>query len=237
MINILLLTSLLLLSLFAVHLVNQRQEKFHRIRLQQRRLRWQIEALEEVLVGVEEVMPTRAIARCINAEILHLLEQSLELEKGQNTHLETRINHVQQREEEMAQKSEQPSANRLRESDAEMARAKEALDQAARVLRRQGHQGRLEAESLSKHLQELSWTKLMVEVITYIAQGHKAVTHGDFTTSQAYYKKAQSLLISSDHPNPKRMEMIRELGEVIQGKRKALSRELMPEDDYNPTHP
>ncbi|WP_036189274.1 hypothetical protein, partial [Marinimicrobium agarilyticum] len=236
MTSLLLLTSLMLLSLFAVHMVNKREEKSRRIRLQQRRLRWRIDALEEVLVGVEETLPTRTIARFINAEILHLLEQALELEKGQNSHLETRINHVQQRDEEMAQKLQQPSANRLRESDAEMARTKEALEQAAQVLRRQSQQGRLARESLDDHLRELSWTKLMVEVVTYIAEGHKAVMHGDFTTSQAYYKKAQSLLISSDDPNPKRMEVIRELGEVIQGKRQALSQELMPEDDYNP-HP
>lgn len=234
MASLLLLTSLLLGSLFIVHLVNQREERLRHLRVQQRRFRWRIDALEEVLVGIEETLPNRAIARCINREILHLLEQMLALEKGDPTHLETRINHVKERADELLHNQEATHASRLRESDAEMARAKECLDQAARVLRRQSNEGRLEGDSLSEHLSELSWARLNIDVVTYIAEGHKALQRGDITTSQAYYKRAQGMLIGSDHPYPQRMEMIRELGEVIQGKRRALSRELMPEDDYNP---
>ncbi len=231
---LLLLTSLLLLSLLVVYLVNQREERFRQLRLQQRRFRGRVDALEEVLVGIEETLPNRAIARCINREILHLLQQMLELEREDKTHLETRISHVKEREDEMLHNRERRQASRLRESDAEMARAKECLNQAARVLRRQNTEGRLEGDSLDDYLQELTWTKLMIDVVTYIAEGHKALQRGDITTSHAYYKRAQGLLIGSDNPNPLRMAMIRELGDVIQGKRKALSPELMPEDDYNP---
>ncbi len=234
MTGLLLLTSLLLLSLFIVHMVNRREERFRQTRLRQRRFRGRIDALEEVLVGIEETLPNRAIARCINREILHLLEQMLALEEGDRTHLETRITHVREREDEMLHNQEQNRASRLRESDAEMARAKECLDQAGRVLRRQKNEGRLEGGSLSDYLLELAWTRLMIDVVTYVAEGHKALQRGDITTSQAYYKRAQGLLIGSDHPYPQRMAMIRELGDVIQGKRRALSPELMPEDDYNP---
>lgn len=234
MASLLLLTLLLLFSLLIVHLVNLREERFRQIRSRQRRLRWRIDALEEVLVGIEETLPNRAIARCINREILHLLEQMLELEEGDKTHLETRIAHVRERADEMLHNQEPNHAGRLRESDAEMARAKECLDQAAKVLRRQDNVGRLEGETLSDYLLELSWTRLMIDVVTYIAEGHKALQRGDITTSQAYYKRAQGLLIGSDHPYPQRMAMIRELGDVIQGKRKALSQALMPETDYNP---
>lgn len=231
---LLLLTSLLLLSLLVVYLVNQREERFRRIRLQQRRFRGRVDALEEVLVGIEETLPNRAIARCINREILHLLEQMLDLEPDDKTHLETRISHVKEREDEMLHNRERRQASRLRESDAEMARAQECLDQAARVLRRQNGEGRLEGNSLEDYLSELAWTKLTINVVTYISEGHKALQRGDITTAHAYYKRAQGLLIGSDDPNPQRMAMIRELGDVIQGKRTALSPELMPEDDYNP---
>lgn len=232
MTTILLPTSLLILSLLVVHLVNQREEKLRRLRLGQRRLRWRVEMLEEVLVGIEATLADRRIARCLNREILHLLEQMRDQEPGDKSHLETRITHVREREDEMLNNAEQTRASRLCESDAEMAQAKDFLDQAARVLRRQNNEGRLEG-SLSEYLEQLHWAKLMVDVVTYIAEGHKALARGDITTSQAYYKKAQGVLIASDHPNPHRMEMIRELGEVIQGKRKALSDRLMPETEFN----
>lgn len=234
MTTISLLTTTLLLSLFLVHMVNRREQRQREIRLRQRRMRWRIEALEEVLIGLEEILPNRAIARCINREIERLLQEALELEGGKNTHLKTRIAHVEARAEEMDINQHQPRASRLRESDAQMARSRECLDQAARVLRRQHNQGRLEGEQLGHYLRELSWTKLMVDVVTYVGEGHKALGRGEITSAHAYYKKAQSLLIGSEHPNPQRMGIIRELGEILQGKRQALSPELMPETDYNP---
>ncbi|MGD8176490.1 hypothetical protein [Marinimicrobium sp. ARAG 43.8] len=235
MAQLLLLIIVLLSALFAVHLINQREEKVRQQRLHQRSYRWRADQLEEVLVGLEAVMSDRSVALCVNREILHLLEQMLALEQGDKTPLETRLRYVREREEGLREHPDQPRASRLRESDAEMARAKGHMEHAAKVLRRQHQEGRLdETLSLSDLLQSLSWQALMVEVITYIVEGHKALRRGDITTSQAYYKKAQGLLISSDHPDPRRMAMIRELGEVILGKRAALSEELMPEDAYNP---
>lgn len=234
MTSILLLTTIVMASLLLVHQVNRREERRKTLQASQRRLRWRVDGLEEVLLGLEEVLPDNAIARCINQEILHLLQEMDALEPGKNTQLTTRIAHVEERDAEMLAAKSQSQANRLRESDAQIARTKDCLDQAARVLRRQQHQGRLAAEALDAHLLELLWTKLMVEVVTHVAEGHKAFARGDLTSAQAYYKKAQGLLIGSEHPNPKRMATIRELGEVIQGKRRALSPELMPEDEYNP---
>lgn len=228
------LTVTLLFSLLLVHLVNRREQRRREIRWRQRRARAQIEGLEEVLIGLEETLSNRRIAECVNREIQHQLEAALALENGRNTHLETRLNHVKERAEELENNRRQARANRLRESDAQLARTRECLDQAARVLRRQHNQGRLERETLDDFLKELGWTRLMVEVVTYVAEGHKSLQRGDITSALAYYKKAQGLLIASDHPNPHRMEIIRELGEMIQGKRKALSPELMPETDYNP---
>lgn len=234
MFSILLFTGLLILSLLMVHWVNQREQRYRMVRRRQRHIRWRIDALEEVLVRLEEILGQAAIPRCINQEILHLLQSSLELEQGQSTHLETRIAHVEERDQALAEGTARAHPNRLCESDLQLARSKDYLEQACRVLRRQHNQGRLDGEALNTHMHELKWTQLMVEVITHVAEGHKTLQRGDITASQAYYKKAQGLLISSDHPYPQRMDMIRELGEVIQGKRKALSLTLMPEDDYNP---
>jgi len=234
MFSILVFTGLLVLSLLLVHWVNLREQRHRSVYRRQRRIRWRIDALEEILVRLEEILGQKAIPRCINQEILHLLESSQALEKGQSTHLATRISHVQERDQTLAQESGGARPNRLCESDLQLARSKDYLEQAARVLRRQNNQGRLDGDALNTHMLELKWAQLTLEVVTNVAEGHKALLRGDITASQAFYKKAQGLLISSDHPYPQRMEMIRELGEVIQGKRKALSPALMPEDDYNP---
>lgn len=231
---LLLLIALLLGSLLLVHWANRREQSQREARLRLRRLRWRIDTLEEVLVGLEEILSNRGVARCVNQEILHLLKNSRELETGDVASLDTRIAQVEERDEQLGREPTQTDISRLCESDAQIARRKDCLERAARVMRRQHGQNRLDSDALQRHLADVSWARLMIEVVTNVAEGHKALKRGDITSSQAHYKKAQGLLISSDHPSPQRMEMIRELGEVIQGKRKALSPELMPEDGYNP---
>jgi len=226
--SLLILTALLALSLFAVHQVNRREERLRHKRLRQHRLRMALETLEEVLVEVESTLTNPAIARCLNEEILERLQDMLNLAGGRDDHLQTRLRHVEERQEAMA-RSSKGSTRFMRESDAQMAYTKACLHKATEVLRKRSHQGKLSASELEDYLEQLSWAELMVEVVTFMVEGHKTLSRGDIISALAYYKKAQSLLISSDHPNEMRMKIIRALGEVISGKRKDIDPNLIPE--------
>jgi len=226
--NLLILTAILGFSLLAVHQVNRREEQLRRQRLHQQRLRMALETLEEVLVEVESTLANPDIARLLNEEILDRLQDRLALAGGKDDHLQTRLRHVEERQEQMA-RAGGSSTQFMRESDAQMAHTKACLQKAAAVLRKRSHQGKLNPSELGGYLEQLSWAELMVDVVTFIVEGHKNLNRGDIISALAYYKKAQSLLISSDHPNETRMKIIRELGEVIAGKRKDIDPSLIPE--------
>ena len=226
--SLLILSALLAFSLFAVHQVNRREERLRQQRLRQHRLRMTLETLEEVLIEVELTLTNPVIARCMNEEILERLQDMLSLAGGKDDHLQTRLRHVEERQEEMS-RAGNSSTRFMRESDAQMAYTKACLHKAAEVLRKRSYQGKLNASELNDYLEQLSWAGLMVEVVTFIVEGHKTLSRGDIISALAYYKKAQSLLISSDHPNETRMKIIRELGEVIAGKRKDVNPNLIPE--------
>lgn len=226
--SLLILTAIMALSLLAVHQVNRREERMRLRRLRQHRLRMSMETLEEVLVEVESTLANPDIARCLNEEILERLQDMLTLAGGKDNHIQTRLRHVEERQEEMTRASNS-STRFMRESDAQVAHTKACLHKAVEVLRKRSHQGKLNPSALDDYLEQLSWAELMVDVVTFMVEGHKTLSRGDILSALAYYKKAQSLLISSDHPNETRMKIIRELGEVIAGKRKDINPDLIPE--------
>lgn len=230
MILLFILAVVILAALALVSVINQIQRRERARRLQQRQLRLQVELLEEVIDCLLKTVPNRQIAKHINDEILDLLQQILTLEQRNATHLEASLKHAQSRENELVNVKSQPRTSYLKGSDAQVAQAQSYLNKAAQVLRHQQMSGRLSEEELDVYLSELSWAHLMVSAVSFIGQGYKASTRGDVFSAQAFYKKAQYLLIESTHPDSKRMRMIRELGEIISGARKALSEDLVPEE-------
>lgn len=230
MILLFILAVVILAALALVSVINQIQRRERARRLQQRQLRLQVELLEEVIDCLLKTVPNRQIAKHINDEILDLLQQILTLEQRNSTHIEASLKHAQSRENELVNVKSQPRTSYLKGSDAQVAQAQSYLNKAAQVLRHQQMSGRLSEEELDVYLSELSWAHLMVSAVSFIGQGYKASTRGDVFSAQAFYKKAQYLLIESTHPDSKRMRMIRELGEIISGARKALSEDLVPEE-------
>lgn len=219
---------LLLIALIAVSLINQAQER-HRIRrAKQRRLRNQIANLEEVMTSLEQTVPNRVIAKHVNDEILDMLQAVLALEHGNNELLETSLRNVEARGEELTDARTRAQTSFLKDSDVQIAQSQLYINEAGRVLRHRFNQGRLPPEELEIYVAELTWAHLMVSVISLIGQGHKATARGDVFSSHAFYQKAQHLLMESSHPEPKRMRMIKEMGELLAGNRQTLSPDLMP---------
>mgnify|MGYP005857712481 CR=1 FL=1 len=226
--SLLILTALLAFSLFAVHQVNRWEARLRQRRLRQHRLRMTLETLEEVLVEVESTLANPDLTRSLNDEILDRLQDLLNLAGSKGNLVQTRLHHAQERQDQMARAGNGPTRF-MRESDAQVAHTKACLHKAAEVLRKRGHLGILNSSELGRYLEQLRWAELMVDVVTFLAEGHKTLRRGDIIAALAYYKKAQSLLINSDHPNEARIKIVQELDEVITGKRKDISPNLIPE--------
>ena len=217
-------------ALLLVSIVNKAQQRERARRMQQRQLRLRVELLEEVLDSLAQTLPNRLIAKHVNDEIIDLLQEILSLEKVSPQHLASSIKSAASRGEELSNTKRRNRTSYLKESDAQIAQTQHHLGIATQVLRHQYHLGRINDEEINAYQGELEWANLMVSVVSYIGQGYKASSRGDIFSAQAFYKRAQLLLIDSMHPNPKRMQMIKELGETIAGTRATLSEDLMPEE-------
>jgi hypothetical protein len=234
MFPIALLLLLILLALLGAHFADRWQQQQRRIQLRRKRLRTQLQDLEEILICLEDTLPDQTIAQQVNREIIALLEEIRRSERDNPEPWEARLRQADAREGEWQSKPAPRNLNRLRESDSQITRTQVGLQRAGELLRRQHTRGQLEREALDAYLRQLSWAQLMISVISFVAQGHKAIRRGDYSTGQSFYKKAQSLLVGHPHPDPLRSQMIQELSQIIMGERKALSPELMPEVGYNP---
>lgn len=231
--SVLILGAMLMLTLVGVSLINKAQERRRRQQIQQRSLRRTVVNLEEVLACLEQTVPTRLIAKYVNDEILERLQLILKLETGPTEHLESSLRDVEARGELLAG-ARQLTVSYQKDSDVQIAQAQHHINEAGRVLRRRFSQGHIPEEELEAYIDELTWAHLMVSVFSLIGQGHKATARGDVFSAQAFYQKAQHFLMGSLHPDPKRMRMIKELGEVIAGNRQTLSLDLMPADPPRP---
>ena len=219
---------LALLALFIVSAINRKQEKEQIRRMQQRKLKLKVDALVDIVGCLEQTVPNHLIAKYVNDEIILLLQQILNLETGPKHHIENSIRHAKMRSEELASPKAQ-STSYQKDSDAQITHTQGQLGEAATVLRHICAQGKISDVELEAFTTELSWAFLMVSVASFIAQGHKFSALGDRFSAQNYYQKAQHLLMESLHADPRRMRMIKELSEMIEGSRKAMSRDLMPE--------
>jgi hypothetical protein len=231
--NILILCFLLAVALIVVSLINQAQERQRIRRLKQHRLRLQVSNLESVISCLEQTIPNRMIAKQVNDEILTLLQNILELENGNTEHIETSLHNVEARGEELTSARNRPQTSYQKESDVQIAQTHLYINEAARVLRHRASQARMTEEERDIYLSELAWAYLMVSAISFIGQGHKATARGDGFSAHAFYQKAQHLLMESTHQEPKRMRMIKEMGEILAGNREKLSLDLMPEEKAN----
>ncbi len=220
-------------SLIIASVVNNREVKTKLVRQKLKQLKMRAEELEELVINLDQLVESRAIPKLINDEVIDLVSAMVELDSSAR-YLEASLINARKRAEELAIEREERSIVRLKESDSQIARTKHMLNEAGVVLRKQHANGRLTIYELETFISELAWTQLMVDVISLIGQGHKATNRHDVLTAHAFYKKAKHILAHAPHPDPRRFRMIKELGEILANKRRALSLDLMPENFYNP---
>lgn len=230
MLLLIILTLVMIIALILMSLANRAQQRARAKRHRQRQLRLRIELLEEVLDCLLNTLANAGIAEHINNEIVNLLEEVLELEQHNKAHFETLLANSKARGETLGSAKACANASLLRESDLQIAQTQDYLSQATQMLRNQQQQGKLSNEELVVYVTDLHWARLMVSVVSFIGQGYRASSRGDIFTATGFYKKAQNALIESMHRNPRRMRLIKELGEIIAGTRKTLSEDLIPDE-------
>ncbi|MAZ89772.1 MAG: hypothetical protein CL693_19220 [Cellvibrionaceae bacterium] len=231
--SLILFCALAVVSLIAVSWVNEREKRQRILTKKLKQMRHQIGSTEELIIEIEQMVESRAIAKLLNDEIIEMIH-AMKTANPENGYLDASQQTAIARSETLNDESIPIALDRVKESDAQIARAQKSLEEAAAILRRQQATGKLSFEEMNAFLSELSWGHLMVEVVTHVGQGHKAQRRQDVLSSHAFYKKAQQLLMKSNHPDKRRHRFIKELSEILANKRTAISVDIMPETHLNP---
>lgn len=232
--GIILFLCLIFGSLTLVSLVNRVQTRNRLINQKVAQLRRRLDELESIGAEIDCVLETMLVPKLINDEVLDIIA-SIDKLRPEGEWLEARLEQARDIDQKLNSDQRITAFNRIQSSDAAIARRQHALTQAARIVRRHRKLNHINATELESLIAELAWAYLLVDVVSNIAQGHQAVNRGDLTVAFGYYRKGQNLLMKSDIQDPRRHRFIREIEEILAGKRLAISEELMPESDFNPS--
>lgn len=220
----------MIIALIVVSVLNEMQKKEQARRVQQRRLRVQIEELSEVLSCVEQTVGDKGLAQKLNNLIIGLLQAMRQLETKAAAHIDTAIQKSLVHAQELENPQLQFRVRYERESDAQINKTQQQLVEAIAVLSNMASQGKLTDAEYNSYQNQLRWAHLMVAVTSFVAQGNKCLMIHDRVTAQAFYQRALHQLMESPHPNPKRTKLIREINEMLEGNRTKFSEELLLPD-------
>lgn len=220
----------LLLVGFADHMQTRRHVLQHK--LQQMTLR--IGELEEICAGVEPLIESILVPRLINDEILDLAQSIKRLDPNA-TSIDIKLEQAKELAEKFAAGQRSQPFYRVLPDEAAIAKHKQFLTEAGRIVRRHHALGRIQNADMESSIRELGWSHMMLDVVSLVVLGHQAVNRNDPVVAYGYYKRAQNLLMTSHLQDDRRHRLVREIDEILEGKRLALDEELMPESAFNPT--
>lgn len=231
--GIILLITVVATSLGVVSFANRIQTRNRLIRQRVSQLRKKIGEMEELCVAIEPLVESNVAPKLINDEVISTIEKVLQLAPNA-TYLHVNLKNAKQLAEQYASGHRGQELNRLMPSDAAIAKSKFYINEAAKIIRHKNGIGQITAGEMESIILELSWANLMVDVISHIGHGHKAVHRSDHVVAYGYYRKAQNMLINSNMSDDRRHQFIRELGEILGNKRSTISDSLMPEKELDP---
>ena len=218
---------LVLAALLAVSIMTSIQRRQQQRRLQQRRLRLEVEELNEIVTCLELTLPNPLIAKHLNDKVIALLEKIESLEDYNRERIRSQVAAAQTRSERLASPMESRVISFQRDSDAQILKAQSHITDAINYLPHLVAIGKVSELELDSFQNELRWAHLMIAVISNIAQGRKSLAISDRFTAHAFFRKAQQLLMESLHADPRRLRLIKELSELIDGSRPEISREFL----------
>ena len=231
--SLLLLIAIAALSMSVVAYSNHLVAKAKKIAFRLEKMKVRVEELEDVVLVLDGLCEKRLIPKLINDEIIIIYKMMIEI-NSKVTYLQAGLNNAEVRSVELSNESSPRHISRICKSDAQMARYKAYLGESLDILRKQHINSKFSNQDYQSFENEISWLQLQIKVISNIVQGHKAYTQHGVLKANGFYKKAQSELLKSSHPDPRRTEMIAQMTDVLFGRRKSLDAHLMPETDFNP---
>ncbi|GAA6170212.1 hypothetical protein NBRC116591_40260 [Sessilibacter corallicola] len=221
-------------SLLVVSWANHVETRKRVIRSRIAVLKNQYEEIQNLLITVDQTIEPREIARITNEESLSILKAMHELD-SEDGYVNSAMKNAQALQEELNREINlNERIYRIRESDSQIAISHKHLEKAAALLAHKQTRGEISVEELNSFKLSLAWGKLMISVISYIAQGHQAINRGELLPAKAFYQKALSNLAHSSHPDPRKKSMLKQVKEIIETDRVALDEDLMVEVDLNP---
>lgn len=224
--------SIVLISLACVSSANNRQIRARLIAQRLEQLKRKTVDLEEISVALESLLGnTTATAEMIKEEI-ELFERMVQLSPKSQL-LQLSLTNAKERLQLLADNTSHRTINRQFKSDAAIARAQYCLSEAGRIIQRRSAAGLIESTNQKHIIGEMIWARMMISITSFVGQGHKALSNGSNSKANAYYKKAMDVAHKTPINDERRLEIIRELGDMIQKKRTTLSSHLMPEDQTN----
>ena len=234
--SLLLLIFIAFLAMCVVAYGDYRVEQNRKARVKLQNLKAKIERLEDIVRVLEQLCENKMITTFINDDVIELYEEMIEL-SPKAPYLKAGHTNAKIRSNILNDASYPQQLERICGSDAQIARGRAYLKEAANILRRQQSEGKFSATEVQEFIQHLDWLHLQIFVVTNIAEGHKSFTRNNVLKANAFYKKAQKELVNSGHPDARRQQMIKQLADVLFGHRRSLDKQLMPEDEFNPIDP
>ena len=231
--GVILFLVLIVFSLVVVSFANRVQTRNRLARQKVQQMRRRIDELDEICTAVEPLLENTFIPKLINDEILDLIQSIKQLDANAS-YIDLKLEQAQALAQTLDAGQRSQPFHRAQSSDAAIAKHKHYLNDAARVVRRHQSLGRLQNTEMDAYIRELAWAHLMVDVISHVVQGHKAVSRDDPVVAYGYYRRAQNLLMGTQLTDERRHKFIRELADILAGKRLALGTDLMPEVEFNP---
>lgn len=224
-----------LLSLLVVSAINKRETRTRLINQKLAQMKRRALELQELSVALEPLVENNKIPQLINDEAIDVLKAMLKLSPN-NNFFALNLENAQQRAADLQNANMRCPINRLMESDAAIARAQYMITEAARIVRKRHAAEFIPAAEMDNLLRELNWANFMVKITANVAQGHRAVNRGDSLRAFAFYRKALEIATEGGgYKDDRQGRLIFEIGEILNNKRMALSPNLMPETQYNPT--
>ncbi|UTF60946.1 hypothetical protein [Gilvimarinus sp. DA14] len=223
------LITIALVALAAVNAINVRQQQLKQLARRREQLYQTLEQTEEALEACLQAVESTATCSEIAREKCALLEALLETEQQNPEPLKTRLAKAQAQLQQLSSGLSERELNRLCHSDSEIKMLQGKLLHALRHIQRRHAENHLTPEKYLEHCNQIEWARLMISVLSLVGAGYLARDNEQQISAINYFRKAQELLQGSQHPDSRRLPLIREISQLMQQNILYLSDEFFPE--------
>ncbi|MCP8898815.1 hypothetical protein [Gilvimarinus xylanilyticus] len=227
--TLLALVIITIVALAAVNAINLRQQTLKQLARRQQRLYHDLEQLEEALAASLQYVEDIEVSRQLAKEKLATLQLLLELERHNPAPLQARVEQAQTYLQNLSTGGTERQINRYCYSDVEIKAAQEKLARAAVCLHQRWSSERMDREAANQCRQQIDWATLMVRVLSLLGAAYSARDNNQNISALNYFRKVQSLLQASQHTDPRRLQLIKEIAQVIRLEKPYIDAALFPE--------